>query len=65
MIDNNINKQNKILQDILNKPGDYFNFDKYLDEYPIRTVDTLDKYKYKQKIKIFISVEKKRIIVKI
>lgn len=26
MIDNNINKQNEILQDILNRPGDYFNF---------------------------------------
>lgn len=62
MIDNNINKQNKILQDILNKPGDYFNFDKYLKEGPIKNVGSL--YMYKEKIKIFISVERKELLVK-
>ena len=62
MIDNNINKQNKILKDILNKPGDYFNFEKYLEEGPIENVSSLDNYK--EKIKIFISVEKKELLIK-
>lgn len=62
MIDNNINKQNVILQDILNRPGDYFNFEKYLEENLIKNIDLL--YRYKEKIKIFISVEKKELLVK-
>ena len=52
MIDNNINKPNVILQDILNRPGDYFNFEKYLEENLIKNIDLL--YRYKEKIKIFI-----------